>query len=164
MDLGATVCTPKSPACDICPWADQCEGRRQGLAASLPRKTTKKPLPTRKGYAYLAQREDGAILLRRRPEKGLLGGMMEVPGTQWQEALPRSYDALAPFPANWRRVPGLVEHTFTHFRLEITVLSARVKNGHPPAGGRWVLNSEVGKEALPSVMRKILSRLPPRPE
>ncbi len=81
MDLGATICTPKSPNCQICPWTDDCDGRKQGIAATLPRKQPKKKIPTRQGHAYLAISNDGYILLRRRAEKGLLGGMMEVPGS-----------------------------------------------------------------------------------
>ncbi len=85
MDLGATICTPKSPNCLICPRTDECEGRKLGIAATLPRKRKKQKIPTRKGHAYVAISNDGFILLRRREEKGLLGGMMEVPGSDWSE-------------------------------------------------------------------------------
>lgn len=154
MDLGATICTPKSPNCAICPWADHCHGCALGIAETLPRKAIKKAIPTRKGYAYWLTRNDCSVLLRRRPEKGLLGGMMEVPGSEWTENLPNSD---APLEANWRKLPGKVEHTFTHFHLEITVLVAAIDDAPPPANCRWVAAEDVDAEALPSVMRKVVA-------
>ncbi len=88
MDLGATLCTPKSPNCLICPWTADCRGRIAGVAAELPRKAPKKSVPTRRGHAYWITRRDGAVLLRRRPEKGLLGGMMEIPSSEWMAKPP----------------------------------------------------------------------------
>lgn len=154
MDLGATICTPRSPDCVICPWADHCRARALGIAGTLPRKSAKKAIPARKGYAYWLTRSDGAVLLRRRPEKGLLGGMMEVPGSEWAEKLPQ---ASAPLKASWRRLPGKVEHTFTHFHLEITVLAATIADASPPPNCRWVGSRDVDAEALPSVMRKVVA-------
>ncbi len=154
MDLGATICTPKSPNCLICPWAEQCRGRTLGIADTLPKKSAKKAIPTRRGYAYWLTRADGAVLLRRRPEKGLLGGMMEVPGSEWTEKLP---EGKAPLKAQWRKFPGKVEHTFTHFHLEITVLAAAIDDAPPPANCRWVAAQDVDAEALPSVMRKVVA-------
>ena len=89
MDLGATICTPRSPNCLICPWTDHCEGRALGIAESLPRKAPKAKVPTRLGIAFWVERDDGHILLRQRPQKGLLGGMMEIPSTPWEAKLPR---------------------------------------------------------------------------
>jgi A/G-specific adenine glycosylase len=155
MDLGATVCTPKSPNCLICPWTDECQGRKLSIAATLPRKQPKQKIPTRKGHAYLAISSDGHILLRRRPDKGLLGGMMEVPGSDWSEA-PKN---VPPFAAKWKKQKGIVEHTFTHFHLEVTVWVAREVNRLAlDEGHRWVALSEAEDEALPTVMRKILAR------
>ena len=153
MDLGATICTPKSPNCLMCPWTDECEGRKQGIAATLPRKKPKQKIPTRKGHAYLAISHDGNILLRRRAEKGLLGGMMEVPGSEWSET-PTEYP---PFKSKWKKRTGIVEHTFTHFHLEVTVWVARdVARVVLDETYRWVPANEVDDEALPTVMRKIL--------
>jgi A/G-specific adenine glycosylase len=155
MDLGATICTPKSPACVWCPWSNTCKGRATGIAATLPRKRPKQAVPTRKGYAYLALRKDGAVLLRQRPDKGLLGGMMEVPGSEWKATLPKSADQ--PFKAKWRTLSGIVEHTFTHFHLEVTVMKAEgvTHDAAPPF--KWVSIDGVHGEALPTVMRKILA-------
>jgi A/G-specific adenine glycosylase len=150
MDLGATICTPKSPKCLICPWTEDCSGRKQGIADTLPRKLPKQGIPTRQGVAWLAVRKDGAVLLRRRDEKGLLGGMMEVPGTLVDEA--------APFAADWKRLRGKVEHTFTHFHLEVTVMKAEGVKINAKAPLRWVGASEIAGEALPTVMRKVLAR------
>jgi A/G-specific adenine glycosylase len=154
MDLGATICTPRSPNCSICPWTDDCEGRKAGIAATLPRKLKKQKIPTRKGHAYLAISKDNHILLRRRPDKGLLGGMMEVPSSAWSEAP----DDTPPFEAKWKKRMGLVEHTFTHFHLEVTVWVARdIERVVLDESYRWVPAEDVNAEALPTVMRKILA-------
>ncbi len=161
MDLGATICTPKSPNCLICPWTEHCEGRRTGLAPSLPRKKQKRAVPVRRGVAYWVEREDGAVLLRRRPEKGLLGGMMEVPSSAWGET-PQNAEAEAPLAATWRKLPGLVTHTFTHFHLELEVLCAeQVTDGVLRSDGiyRWTLREDLAGEALPTVMRKIVAHV-----
>jgi A/G-specific adenine glycosylase len=152
MDLGATICTPRKPACGICPFAPACRGRRLGIAETLPRKAAKADRPVRRGTVFVARRADGAVLLRRRPDKGLLGGMTEVPGGAWSvEAGP---DPAPPFDAPWRRA-GAVAHTFTHFHLELTVMAAEVPTGTPaPDGGWWSAPSELPGEALPTVFRK----------
>ncbi len=160
MDLGATICTPKSPNCLICPWAEHCAGRKSGLAPSLPRKQKKAPVPVRKGIAFWVERADGAVLLRRRPDKGLLGGMMEVPSTEWGPQHPESLESHTPIAAKWRRLPGLVEHTFTHFHLELEVLKATSMQDGPLRGDgdyRWVPRAGLHAEALPTVIRKIVA-------
>lgn len=157
MDLGATICTPKSPRCSICPWTDECAGRKSGIAATLPRKAAKKAVPTRRGYAYWIERADGAVLLRRRPEKGLLGGMMEVPSNEWGAVLPDGHSS-APVKARWRKLPGMVTHTFTHFHLELTVVKAVVARA-VLADSRWVVRKDLSGEALPTVMRKVVAHV-----
>ncbi len=156
MDLGATICTPKSPNCLICPWTGGCQGRKKGIAAELPKKRAKKAIPTRQGIAYWVER-DGQVLLRRRPEKGLLGGMMEVPSTAWAEGKPAGSP---PLRARWRKLAGPVEHTFTHFHLVLEVRTAtRIEDGEILATGdmRWVPLEKLAGEALPTVMRKIVT-------
>ncbi|MGH6906740.1 MAG: A/G-specific adenine glycosylase [Aestuariivirga sp.] len=158
MDLGATICTPRSPDCQNCPWADHCRGRRAGIAASLPRRKSKSPPPLRYGAAFWIERRDGAVLLRRRPEKGMLGGMMEVPSTPWVGSMPRNVRALAPVKASWKKQRGRVEHTFTHFHLELSVLKAKAISNRAPEGGyRWVAPEALAGEALPSLMRKVVA-------
>ena len=119
MDLGATVCTPRAPSCGRCPWRAICLGRKAGIAQDLPRKAPKAARPIRHGIGFWAVRPDGAVLLRRRPERGLLGGMIEIPSTEWRgQAWPEGPAAAArhaPAPAEWRMLPGMVRHTFTHF-------------------------------------------------
>jgi A/G-specific adenine glycosylase len=159
MDLGATICTPKNPACALCPWMNSCVGRARGDQESFPRKAEKKAGALRRGAAFVAVRADGFILLRTRAEKGLLGGMTEVPGSEWtrdfDEAAARNR---APLRATWRRVPGVVTHTFTHFPLELTVYRADVPASHkPPAGMRWTPLAGLAGEALPNVMRKVVT-------
>jgi A/G-specific adenine glycosylase len=122
MDLGALVCTAR-PACEKCPWAEDCEGRKAGIASSLPIKAAKKARPVRRGAAYVAVDGAGRVLLERRPEKGLLGGMLQPPLGPWSEDFPSTEEALgaAPFRAKWKKCPGMVRHTFTHFELEVEV-------------------------------------------
>ncbi|MBT8417702.1 MAG: A/G-specific adenine glycosylase [Silicimonas sp.] len=151
MDLGATVCTPRSPSCGICPWADPCAARRQGLAAELPRKKPKKAKPIRFGIAYLACRDDGAWLLETRPEKGLLGGMLGWPGTEWKIDDPI---AAHPIDADWIDPDIEVRHTFTHFHLRLRVLFARVDKGVMPRRGNFVELDDFRPTDLPTVMRK----------
>ena len=156
MDLGATICTPRHPACERCPWQGGCVAFAAGMAAELPRRTPKPARPLRKGVAFWAVRGDGRVLLRRRPENGLLGGMMEFPSSEWRRAGWRRAAAMraAPVKAEWRALPGIVEHGFTHFRLELTVMAAAVE-GAAVAGGVWCAIDELGTQALPSVMKKV---------
>ncbi len=150
MDLGATVCTPKSPACGICPWRDPCQARAAGTAASLPAKTPKKPKPVRYGIVYLGQRSDGAWLLERRPDKGLLGGMLGWPGAEWADTPAEA----PPCDADWQTLAGEVRHTFTHFHLILTVKTARLSETASPRSGQFVPASQFRPSDLPTVMRK----------
>lgn len=157
MDLGATVCTPRNPACGICPWMAHCEGRIAGIAESLPAKVEKGERPVRRGVAFWGVRKDGAVLIRRRPEVGLLGGMMEIPSTTWRPEgwTPEEAVADAPFDADWRPVPGVVRHTFTHFHLELTLLAGKTGSGRL-ARGLWCPLDKLGDYALPTVMKKVV--------
>ena len=160
MDLGATVCTPKRPACDVCPLAAMCLAAG-GEPERYPIKAPKAVRPTRRGNAYVAIRQDGAVLLRYRPLKGLLGGMAEIPGSDWAETAP-SADAGAPLTLAWLKVPGRVKHVFTHFRLELNVFSAAVEAAEPaPDKCWWSPPSELAGEALPSVMRNAIEAVLP---
>jgi A/G-specific adenine glycosylase len=166
MDLGAIICTPRRPACGLCPVRTDCRGYTEGLAEALPYRQEKGERPVRRGATFVAIREDGAILLRERPPRGLLGGMLETPSSPWDEAKPngKSWRSHAPLKAAWRKMPGLVEHTFTHFHLELEVYRAEVaRDAEPnraaePARCRWLKLREMSGAALPSLMRKVLSR------
>ncbi len=160
MDLGATICTPRSPSCSRCPVSGFCAGYSRGIAETLPVKPPKKERPNRYGVAFLAVRGDGAVLLRRRPPKGLLGGMLEVPSSDWVERRTdwRVATARAPLAAPWRALAGPVAHTFTHFHLELEVCRALGVRAAAPEGCRWHPRSSLGELALPSVMRKVLAR------
>ncbi len=159
MDLGATVCTPKKPACALCPWFEPCAARRRSDAETFPRKTPKAEGRMRYGASFVAIRADGFVLVRSRPDKGLLGGMTEVPSTAWEHVFDEPAAlAQAPLKAAWRRLPGTVEHGFTHFPLQQTVYVARVPaRTRAPAGMRWVAIPDIAGEALPNVMRKVLA-------
>jgi A/G-specific adenine glycosylase len=158
MDLGATICVPKTPRCVLCPWREPCRARHAGTAASLPARRAQDEKPVRFGIAFWATRRDGAVLLRRRPEKGLLGGMMEVPSTPWRGAAwgEDEAQAHAPVAAKWRRLPDRVRHTFTHFHLELAVLAGTAR-ARASADGVWVPLDRLQDHALPSVMKKVIA-------
>jgi A/G-specific adenine glycosylase len=155
MDLGSAICTPKRPGCMSCPLFDDCAARKLGIQEMLPVKGAKAVRPLKRGAAFVALDADGAVLLVRRPESGLLGGMMQPPLGPWTDEFPSTEEALAqaPFKARWRKQLGVVRHGFTHFELEIEVYSARV-TAHPKAEGRWI--KDWRDAALPTVMRKIV--------
>ena len=223
MELGAIICTPRKPDCPRCPWQGACEANALGEPQRFPRKTAKKEGKLRRGAAFVVLREDGALLLRTRPANGLLGGMTEVPTSEWthrfdekrtveyapkfnsplpggeRSALPKSdlsdfgplkcrtrehpssdasrvrgksrrasFRNVPPHPnplpngerekSGWQRLPGTVRHVFTHFPLELVVLTARVnKKTRPPKGMRFVRETDLDREALPTLMRKVLA-------
>ena len=159
MDLGATVCTPRGPNCRSCPVAEDCRAYAEGAPESYPRKEKKAERPTRYGTAYWLE-ADGKVLLRRRPDNGLLGGMLEVPSSPWTEGADGGADG---FPLagelagdEWRATDGGVSHVFTHFRLELQVMTARLSACQDIADGIWAPIGELDELALPSVMRKIV--------
>ncbi|HUG61533.1 MAG TPA: A/G-specific adenine glycosylase [Methylomirabilota bacterium] len=159
MDLGATICTPKRPACGLCPWSAPCRARAAGTAETYPRKAAKALRPVRAGVAHVAVRADGAVLLGRRPDRGLLGGMTEVPGGAWTVGAPEP--APPPLVGEWD-VAGRVAHTFTHFHLELTVMRAAFPAATPPPDGLWWSVPEMlPTEALPTVMKKAVEAAAP---
>jgi A/G-specific adenine glycosylase len=161
MDLGASICTPKKPACSLCPLNDDCVARARGDQETFPRKAPKKAGTLRRGAAFVVTRGDQLLVLSR-PEKGLLGGMTEVPTSHWRAA-EDDKTALKQAPsvrgiARWHREAGVVTHVFTHFPLELAVYTARVPaRAGAPEGMRWVPIATLKDEALPNVMRKVIA-------
>ena len=147
MDLGATICTPRNPACGICPWMQACEARQQGIQAQLPRKMAKPEKPVRRGNLWLAT-QGQRLLLQRRPDKGLLGGMLGFPGDGWDGA-----GGAAPAVADWQEI-GEIRHTFTHFHLYLTLHAAELPVGSVVTRGHFVSGNEFSAADLPTVMRK----------
>ncbi|KAF0675485.1 A/G-specific adenine glycosylase [Profundibacterium mesophilum] len=160
MDLGATICTPRRPACGICPLMDLCMARAEGRAAELPRKLAKKPKPVREGVIFVGRRADGAWLLEERPPSGLLGGMLGWPGSDWLPAgeggadAPPSVPPVPPVAADWRMLDAGLRHTFTHFHLHLCVQIARLPQGSLPTRGRFLEPGAFRRSDLPTVMRK----------
>jgi A/G-specific adenine glycosylase len=164
MDLGATICTPKRPACALCPWNQSCAAFARGDAETFPRRTPKREGALRRGAAFVAHRTDGYLLVRTRPAKGLLGGMTEVPTTEWtadfdeRDALKSAPRLAGSAAIAWRRLPGVVRHVFTHFPLELSVYVADLQpTARAPKNARWIKISELDDEAFPSLMRKVLA-------
>ncbi len=160
MDLGATLCTPKRPACALCPWMQPCRARAEGLQETFPRKVKKVAGALRRGAAFVVLRAgDEAVLLRTRPPEGLLGSMAEPPTSEWRADYDPAQALLdAPLDARWKRLPGIVRHVFTHFPLELTVFLARVGAGTPaPEGMRFTPRAGLESEPLPGAMKKVLA-------
>jgi A/G-specific adenine glycosylase len=185
MDLGATICTPKRPACANCPWTESCEGRKKGIAETLPRKGPERVRPLKRGAAFIVRDAKDRVLVVKRPEKGLLGGMLEPPLGPWTEAFPSRAEAMlqAPFRGEWTKRAGFVKHGFTHFELEIEVyvmlergtsergLPARTREDFAEGAGKmpalrrdrfssdaiWLPIDKLKDAALPTVMRKIIA-------
>jgi A/G-specific adenine glycosylase len=156
MDLGALLCTPRRPKCPLCPLKDNCEGLAKGIAERLPAKAAKKQKPLRRGIAYALVNARGEMLFERRPEKGLLGGMLGLPGTEWAAEADAPPPARSPLDgADWRPA-GTVRHSFTHFDLALEVMTARApKRFRPSAAQRWIAPDAA---RLPTVMKKAVER------
>ena len=159
MDLGATICTPKSPACGICPLRDACDARAMGTMAELPKKLPKKAKPVRHGTVYLGRRSDGAWLLETRPEKGLLGGMLGWPGSEWIEISLPHPESTPPAQGDWEEIEGDVRHTFTHFHLVLRVMTAELPQNAEPHSGAFKPHTDFRPSDLPTVMRKAFNLL-----
>lgn len=153
MDLGATICSPRKPACGICPLRPRCAAFAAGTATELPKKIPKKKTPTRLGIAYVVRRSDGAWLLETRPESGLLGGMLGFPTTDWGDAP----TATPPIDAPWRTLNEIAKHTFTHFHLELTIQTAT--SDTTPERGHFVADCDFDPTALPTAMRKVYDKV-----
>jgi A/G-specific adenine glycosylase len=161
MDLGSTICTPKKPACALCPLNEDCAARVRGDQETFPRKAAKKTGALRRGAAFVVTR-GGELLVRSRAEKGLLGGMTEVPTSDWlvaqddKAALKQAVKLKG--LSKWHRRVGVVTHVFTHFPLQLVVYTATVPaRTRAPDGMRWVPIATLKDEALPNVMRKVIA-------
>lgn len=152
MDLGATICTPKSPSCGQCPLTQECSARIRGMAEALPLKAKKQKIPTRFGHIYWMENAKGQVLIRTRANKGLLGGMTEFPSSDWLRGRAQEFEP--PFDCEWWQAKKTVEHTFTHFHLELIVWRAKINS--EVLGCRFVDVNSLHGEALPTLMRKVV--------
>ena len=148
MDLGATLCTPRSPACGSCPWSEPCAARATGIATTLPRKRPKPEKPVRTGQVWIVRRPDGALLLETRAARGLLGGMLAFPGSGWDGTTNSP-----PVAAAWTHA-GQFRHTFTHFHLDLTVFMADVSQEARAGRGAFQGSNAFSPADLPGLMRK----------
>ncbi|MFI4891786.1 MAG: A/G-specific adenine glycosylase [Steroidobacterales bacterium] len=161
MDMGSSICTPKKPACALCPLNGDCISRARCDQENFPRKAPKKTGALRRGAAFVVISGD-LILVRTRPEKGLLGGMTEVPTSSWLAAQDDKA-ALKQAPTlngllRWHRKAGVVTHVFTHFPLELVVYTSSVPaRTRAPEAMRFVPIATLQDEALPNVMRKVIA-------
>ena len=159
VDLGATVCTPRQPKCMDCPWRLACRGYALGVAADLPRRAPKPQRPVRYAAAFIITAGNGDLFLERRPDRGLLGGMMQVPLSPWLTQPPTIETAIraAPMTADWRQIPGSVQHGFTHFAIRFSLISACAKRQDLRSRkGVWSAPERLGEQALPTMVKKII--------
>ena len=150
MDLGATVCRPRSPNCGICPWRKACIAFSAGLQNKLPARMPKAPRPVRRGVAYVGMRRDGAWLLERRPDDGMLGGMLGWPGSEWNDC----EQSDPPCNGAWMDTGKTIRHVFTHFELRLKIIAGRLPANSSPEKGAFVSGDDFNPQDLPSVMRK----------
>ena len=158
MDFANTICTPKAPGCRICPLANACRGYAADMAEQLPFKAPKRQKPTRRGVAFVAINQNGEVFLERRPDRGLLGGMVAFPSvgwerTDWSDAHVHAADSAAPFAADWRQLPEPVQHIFTHFALEMTIYYAETDKPLIGVSSGWWQVPQPSQ--FPSLMRKV---------
>ena len=151
MDLGATICTPRSPSCELCPWQDFCTAKTAGTQTDYPKKAPKKKQPIRYGACFVARSGD-QYLIETRPEKGLLGGMIGFAGTDWTSNKPTAQLDAAPIKADWVKASEPVKHIFTHFELRLEVYGAEVEN----VGSNQMWVGEETLKGLPTVFKKVL--------
>ena len=158
MELGALICTPRSPSCLLCPWRNSCKAFKSGRPQDFPGRPSDKERVARFAVAYLLERPDGAVLFRRRPETGVLAGMIELPSTAWQPEPPddQAVRQAAPLSAAWTSVDGEVRHLFTHLDLSIRLM--RAKGQAETSDGIWATPARFGDLALPSLTVKLLRR------
>ena len=151
MDLGSGICTVRAPKCLLCPIASGCAARAEGSPESYPVKARKAPKPQRHGTMFWLERDD-AVLLVRRPDKGLLGGMRALPTGPWADVPPGLTDA--PFAADWRMLNETVRHGFTHFELEVALATATIPRHASAPPGEWWPAADIESAGLPTVFAK----------
>lgn len=157
MDLGSSICTPKRPNCLLCPLQDLCKASKRGTQETYPIKAPKKTKPKRNGAAFVIEDKNGAVFLQKRPETGLLGGMSEVPTTDWNSNQDGATDfQAAPFSADWQD-KGHIRHVFTHFELTLIVYHVKLDE-RPKLDGWWSTQNEISGEALPNLMKKVITK------
>ena len=151
MDLGAEICRPKNPSCLLCPISSVCKAYTLSAQEEFPKKAPKKPKPGRVGAVFALTNERGEMLFERRPDKGLLGGMLGLPGTEWASELPDDVFTSAPAKPKWKCV-GEITHTFTHFHLTLNVYAGAAPNGfRRNVNQQWIAPADA---KLPTVMKK----------
>jgi A/G-specific adenine glycosylase len=157
MDLGATICTPRRPACSLCPWRDKCLALATDDPEKFPVKAAKKTKPVRQGAAFVALDAAGRVFLRKRIDSGLLGGMTEVPTTDWTSNRDGATGTdAAPFAADWQP-RGAITHVFTHFELRLGIYLAVTGDFAQAADGWWEPVDNLATQALPTVMKKAIT-------
>ncbi len=159
MDLGATICTPKSPRCGLCPVSQHCEGRKKKIAANLPLQNKKKAKPKKFGYVYWVTNSKGQVLVERRPEKGLLGGMSGLPTSEWAlktaKSPPAGPEIMSHFKTgDWASKPVSILHSFTHFDLELVLKTGKLGKSTISGPFRWLDKAQLEKAGFPTVFKK----------
>ena len=157
MDLGATICTRAKPACARCPVAKGCVALREDRVAELPAARKRKALPRRR-VAWIVLLHQGAVLLERRPGSGIWGGLWVFPECPWVAARAYGRKTFSIDVKSAQKMP-MIEHGFTHFRLDILPVLSHVKKRHDRPGGIWMELNDAAHAAVPSPVKRLLSVL-----
>lgn len=155
MDLGATVCAPRAPDCGACPLRPGCRAAESGVPGRYPLRAPRAAKPQRVGHVYWLEAA-GAVLLVRRPSRGLLGGLLALPTGDWTPGPAPDPVSRAPAPADWRPAGVSVTHAFTHFDLMLEIWAARLTERPAVAGAHWLPTAELPAAGLPTLMRKVV--------
>jgi A/G-specific adenine glycosylase len=156
MDLGATVCTPKSPSCGLCPLQKKCEAHKAGLQAELPAKVKKKDSPKKHGYVYWIENKEGKVLLERRPDTVMLGHMVGLPTSSWIDI--KSDIPVPNFVSDSEPLDQFVLHSFTHFDLKLFGFKAVVHN-LPSDDFFWEDKDKLSNVGFPTLFKKFVNQM-----
>ena len=169
MDLGATLCAPRRPRCDLCPWASECRANSQNLQEKRPVKAARRRLPHYDIAVGVISRDNGEVLIAKRPPEGLLGGLWEFPGGKIEkgetpaEALIREAREELRIVIDQTEPFTVVPHAYTHFKVTLNVLRAHWVSGEPQCCGctdwRWEKITNLSRYAFPSATKKIIAAL-----
>lgn len=174
MDIGATICIPKTPRCGLCPLQNTCQGRAQGIAAGLPRRAPRRAKPQKFGYVYWITDPQGRVLIEQRPPEALLGGMPGLPTSEWVAAdapkKPQSFITIGGMDITGRRmIPTqkekqtmIIHHSFTHFDLSLETLffdASPDQKLNKVAVYNWITPSELRDIGFPRLFDKVVKSI-----
>lgn len=143
MDLGSLICTPTNPKCTKCPIERHCKAKNQ-MPENYPKRLEKQKKSERFGTLFWIENKQGEVLIEKRPEKGLLGGLMGFPTSPWESKETQIQGSM------------FITHTFTHFHLTLKIQKRRASKNHE---GLWVKKEDFHRYAFPTLMKKAIKAM-----